>query len=91
MNRRDQKKGQQTAVVGRTSDGDLEVTVHWDEPNPGKVMLQQQNALRACAPCNSCVALPEKHTFLVTCSCRLQERECHAGTCRLLQGGVSCA
>jgi hypothetical protein len=35
MNRRDQKKGQQTAVVGRTSDGDLEVTVHWDEPNPG--------------------------------------------------------
>jgi hypothetical protein len=35
MSRRDQKKGQQTAVVGTTPDGELEVTVTWDEPNPG--------------------------------------------------------
>ena len=61
MNRRDQKKGQQTAVVGRTPDGDLEVTVHWDEPNPGAVMIQQHNALKACGTCNSCVASPAKH------------------------------
>lgn len=35
MNRRDQKKGQQKAVVTTNPDGDLEVVVTWDEPNPG--------------------------------------------------------
>jgi hypothetical protein len=40
MSRRDQKKGQQTAVVGTTPDGDLEVTVHWDEPNPGAWLVR---------------------------------------------------
>lgn len=65
MNRRDQKKGQQTAVVGTTPDGDLEVTVHWDEPNPGgdaHELVQCPKAmhlvhLRVCAiwsPANSC-------------------------------------
>lgn len=44
MNRRDQKKGQQRAVVSTTPDGELEVTVTWDEPNPG-------------APCQICTRL----------------------------------
>lgn len=48
MNRRDQKKGQQKAVMTTTPDGDLEVVVTWDEPNPGEQLLFIGTCVCAC-------------------------------------------
>lgn len=37
MNRRDQRKGEQTAIV-TAKDGSLTVEVTWDEPNAGEAL-----------------------------------------------------
>ena len=70
MNRRDQKKGQQTAVVGRTSDGDLEVTVHWDEPNPGAIYRNSTMPWRN-TPRATCVWHCRTNSLYGDCSCHV--------------------